>query len=340
MNCSVYNVGSWNSGEPFDYRNVLLRTGASSVNMKVQQLYSQIKPAYDNEMGKLEERKRLDPNGVFSHRDLPRCRVSDAENVFIGDARIEKIQSVCKALSEKCDIVLLQEVIAEEIFQIHKVMPDFEYCIAKDIEREKVCVDTLVMWNQKRFNKISPQGAETTQRRSTMVLLQDVTTQKVIQVASLHARGFNIIKPSQGVSEGENLAGDQDVVDMLNRANTFDLKADIKIFGGDFNSEYEHLLTTNDRDSILAQRRFKLLEEEGYIYINNSVSTCFNQFLTTKQGREDGLCVLDHLFVKSTDGGEIQGKHLDEFSYPLEDISVNPSDHRPVIFSITCNAGK
>src|SRR5262245_13419581 len=108
------NVSTWNVGEPFDYRNVLLRCGKTSPDENVQRLHASVKQVYDNELAKLEEKKRLNPDQVFTHRDLPRCRVSPEEAELIGNNRIERIQNICKLLAQKSDIILLQEILANE----------------------------------------------------------------------------------------------------------------------------------------------------------------------------------------------------------------------------------
>lgn len=326
-----YKIGTWNSGEPFDYRNVVLRS-KYSLNTEVSILHNAINTCYNNELKKHEERVTLNPDKVFTHRDLPRCRVSEDEAAIIGDRRLNQILNICKDLFEKADIVFLQEVMLDEIPLIKKVMPnDFECCVGKDIEGERVCVDTMVIWNGKRFAKIAPEGNETPQRRSTMVMLRDKTTQKIVEAASLHARGFNIANPSQGTLEGQWLNSDQDVINMLELSQ----KADIKIFGGDFNSHYEVEPSSSLRNHELSQRRFKLMEEAGFMHIHNRIATCFNQALTQVSGRENGLCILDHVFVSTSENDVVCGEHQDDFSYTLEDVSRNPSDHRPMLTTVS-----
>lgn len=336
--CSVssysYRVGSWNSGEPFDYRNVLLRTGGSSSELNIQKQYLGIKPLYDAAMAKFEEKARLNPSAQVNHREHPRCQVSAVEAAFIGENRIEKIKSIWNVLFEVCDFVLLQEVMPEETPILQSIMPKkFDLCIGKDFEREKYCFDTMIAWNAERFTKIAPEGNETTQRKSTIVLLRDNLTQKIVQLTSLHARGFNIADPSQGLKENEVLFSDQDIVDMLKKGESFEIKPDIRIFGGDFNSEYLNPVATRNHE--LAQNRFNLMEKQGFIHIENNIPTSFNKAITEIPGRENGLCTLDHLFVQCTSDLKISGKHHDDFSFPLERLDVNPSDHRPLLFTVS-----
>ncbi len=337
--CYSYHVGCWNIGVPFDYRNVLLRTGATTDDLALRKEYSDLKPIYDQAVLNFEERKKSNVGVPLTHRDEPRCQVSEEQNAIIGSSRITKIKKICKEMFEKCDLILLQEV-ESDIALIKDLMPEnFDLVYAKDIDKNKVCIDTVVLWNNKKFSKIVPLGTETTLEKSTVVYLLDITIKKIIGVASLHARGFNIAEPQQGLKDTDSaIFSDVGITDMLERFKRYPIMADMTIIGGDFNSEYTpKYLREGSRDYTLATRRFKLLEEQGLEHVENNIPTSFNKDLKGFAKYEDGLVTLDHLFIGSKDRSiRVSGMHNDQFSYPLENLTHNPSDHRPLIFTIFC----
>lgn len=327
---SALNIATYNVGLPFDYRNVLLRTGQNSHSSKIKNQYALIKQLYDAAVTKFfaqEESKRI----WWQH---PEFQVTPEEKTVFMQDRSETIKEVCQKIFAGNDIALLQEIENKETLDLVKsTMPaDYEISVAGNPEEK---LDTAVVWNGKRFMKLPSIETAAKDRKVTIVALKELNSDKVIKVASVHVPGYTIVAPAKEMKAGEEfLGGDKLIQTTLDQMKQGE-PADLSIVGGDFNSEYKPDYIKG-RDLDLAQRRFKLLEDEGFKYAHNIFKTGFNKDLNKTHPDTQGACALDHVLTKSKLNSNItiSQRFAETQKYPFDDVTKNPSDHSPLFYTI------
>lgn len=318
-----YSVATFNVGSPVDYRNELMRTGKHAIDPEILQQYEMIKPLYEHTLEEFSKCKtcqdqnpRLDPQRI----------ISSSECQIIAPRRALKLRNIFAQIFSNSALILLQKVKKDDIAILKTSLPtDFEYVYGKDINS----TNTFVIWNTQFFSKISPEESETTLRHIACVRLKDNTTQNILQIASVYIKGFNHTDPQSSLPKGEEyLRGDSAIENLLARLKAESVNADLSIIGGNFNAEYNH----SNKDS-LTQRRFTLLTEEGFQHVENELQTAFSPHIEC----EDNLTVLDHLFVRCSEKFEKEACANEDWDLicKLEDLTENPSEHRPVYFNVT-----
>lgn len=324
-----YKIFCGNMGLLYDYRNVLLRSGATSLLPEVQSQYNAVKTLFEAQKTKYES----DAHPKL-WQENPEFHVTDDEKEIIAASRLKKIKAIYKVCQQHCDIVLLQEMEhAQDIELVRQSLNSFAYVYGQDSNG----LSTLVAWNTKRFSKIAPDASVPQLRKATWVTLQDNVTRKILQVASVHLSGYYLMDPQSDFLVNDHLAGDEQVNNLLSRIGSSTPQPDLSIIAGDFNSEYKPCYH-NDKSLALSQRRFTLLENNGFTRFPQEVQTAFNKDVKPIPGRENGLCQLDHLFLRTKEAATHATVKLcikARYCYPLEDVSKNPSDHKPLFYKIT-----
>src|SRR5262249_47951927 len=159
------------------------------------------------------------------------------------------------------DIVLLQEVVdgvdlVKEIFG--KSNFEFNYKITQEWNKAWVA-DSMICWNADKFTRIELEGEsqvmgrtdERNKTKSAIVRLREIATQKIIDIASIHAPGYAITNPTE-----QNVAnGNKSVQLIIDVFKTCVQPSNISIVAGDFNSESNPDYIENQK-LLFSQRRF------------------------------------------------------------------------------------
>jgi len=333
-----FTVATYNIGQVFDFQDVLLRHGAQAVDPTIHAIYEAVKVEYDtaaaafHEMSEEEQRKKF--------WDHPRFKPTAETLKLISPIRKDKLQNVYDFMHKNCDLILLQEVV-DGVDMAEEVLGQEKFAFAYNMTQEwnKLWVaDSVVAWNKEKFVKVETpndalpmsQSDERTKTKSAIVRLQEIASGRFIDIASIHAPGYPIKNPTvQNVANGEKSI--QLILDVFNTRLT---PADISLIAGDFNS----LSARIDSDEVkhdLSQRRFQLLKDSGFQAVEHHQMTAYNADIATlKEG--NGNCDLDHIYVKNGLASARVDLLLQEnFNIPLNDPSLNPSDHRPLFFNVT-----
>jgi endonuclease/exonuclease/phosphatase family metal-dependent hydrolase len=326
-------LASYNVSVLYDSRNVLLRTGKNSTSESVREQYTKIKEIYDANVIKFEQQAE---QIWWKH---PYFQVSEGEQPLFLPNRNEAMKNICKNIFQNNDIVLLQEIETKDTLELIKgCLPEGCKLIFSGDEKK---LDTAIVWNSKRFEWLTKSDLE--ERKVAMVTLKDLNSGKIITAASVHVPGYNIMAPKKEMKANEiYLSGDQLIHTTLKQMQLKAHDADLSIVGGDFNGEYESefLKSKEDLEGLtLAKRRFKLLEDDGYLYVQNALKTAYNKDLEAEKPAAGGLCTLDHVFLKSKDDLKVSIEQCVEESnkYPTDGVSKNPSDHLPLFYTIKLN---
>jgi hypothetical protein len=321
-----FNIATYNLSLLFDTRNIILRTGKDSSSKKVCKQYGVIKEIYDAALKEFEDPSKTKQNWW----DHPAFKVTKEEKeAFIAD-RSEVLKSVCQKIFMHSEIILLQEIETVETLEFIKMLLPRGYDIAYSKDQK---FDTAVIWNSVRFKLLD--AGKNEDRKSTVVTLLEVSSSKIIKVASMHVPGYNLIDPKKDIRTTQFLGGDKIITDTLAQINSSETLFNLALVGGDFNGEYKPAYL-KDFAFELAQRRFKLFKNEGYKHAKNELKTAYNKEIEASNPSTRGLCTLDHLLIKNADMANIQiQQRLDnEFKFPLEDVTKNASDHRPLLFTV------
>jgi hypothetical protein len=161
--------------------------------------------------------------------------------------------------------------------------------------------DCLIAWKRERFKQVSTDWS-TKEGRVLSLDLQETTTRKTIQVYSLHAPGFSLIKP-EAHQEGTEFV--QTVITRI------DNTSNVVLFGTDLNAT-----------PTIGSERLSLFSSQGFSRVLDDRVTAYNPDLAERRAK------LDEIFVR---GARIVPIELSkEPKFPLESPKENPSDHRPV----------
>lgn len=327
-----YIVATYNVGQKFDYKQLLIRNGQHSNDLNIQKLYKAIVPAYEKSL----EAFNRDTKPNKPYWEHPSFQVTPEDLIAFDKVRIEKLKSVYEIMRETCAIVLLQEV--ESVSEVNLVKQVFSknfnwsYDVTNNYQNKQVA-DALIGWNKNIFIKVSDTNTYDSlgNIKSTSVILRAIKTHEIIHAASLHAPGFAIKNPTKQ----NTLAGDKAVLSVIDcfKASLEKYPPHVAFIGGDFNSQFNPKHYSSEEECALSQNRFKILEDEGFWHVPQDKPTAYNKDIAAMN---DGIgsCDLDHLFVNGLAKRNV--RELSHFSsnYPLEDPAKNGSDHRPLFFAL------
>lgn len=323
-------ISTYNQGDLYDYRNVGLR-GTSNPTDATK--FGEIKEIY----AKAEELFNARPEAERKAKwwESPAFNLSDREKELIVDDRKKRIAEVYVKLFNHSDIILLQELnTRDDIDFLRSCLPEdsFELTFSSEIQEWKgERTDAVVLWNKHRFRKI--EGKSQMSRRAAFALLQDVTTNKIIQAVSCHLEGFNLLNPKESLKGKPALIGDSAIYEALQY--TSHPKADCTFIGGDFNAELNPNYLDGESKK-LACERFSILTRADFVSLDCDKMTAFNSDIRKIAGRENGLAAIDHLFIRAP-SFDSKVSSNQETDIPLENVLRNPSDHRPLFFEINLN---
>jgi len=331
------NVASFNVGVLYDCKTVLLRTAPNSTDEKTQRTYREISEIHQQAMAVYNQRENK--GEWWEHPDY---QVTKEQHPIISELRQQKLKEIfSNTLFPNNEIVFLQEVEnLNDIDFVKTQLPEnFDFAYGKENitlkdGKQKIAYDTFVCWNKTRLLRVAQdEQKETPFRRATCITLYDTLSKKTFEVASVHFQGFNLLNPKFSPKTDDGFLEGDSTVDLLstifNEHNELS-KADVTIIGGDLNAEYNPDYIQDEESLKLHTRRFTLLERDfKRVDIPTKHHTAYNKDLVKIAGHENGLCTIDHFFVKTSeeDIKAVPNSDLNNAS-SIEDISMNPSDHR------------
>lgn len=334
--------GCYNIGQGFDFHNLVIRKGSNASDADISSSYNEIKSNYDHAVEGFK--KPSDDGKAKDWWKHPDFEPPQASRQTLDPLRKEKLKSVFELMRNNCDIVLLQEVV-EDIELVKTSFGEkfkFSYKMSSEDNRGLIA-DALVCWNKEKFEKIkiigkketSQESDERCRTRSAIVRLKEIGSNKIFDIASVHAPGYFIKEPTE-----KNVVNGEKAVELINKVFHLnqDNLADISIVAGDFNSDADPTYYDSVDKLTLSQRRFKLLTDKGFGRVAHNQMTAYNSdIVKLKMGT--GECALDHIFVKSGKStAETEFLLEGDFHFPLEDPSKNPSDHLPLFFKVVSNS--
>ncbi len=241
-----------------------------------------------------------------------------------------------KFFSERSpDLLCLQEVVTlEEKKWLQEEGLDEGYeSLGQELDRQDAWkCETLVAWKKERFHKIKsvPVHYEqashldpSIQRRppNTIVILQDLLTQKTIAVCSTHLAGFNLaFKHAQNQAKKGDEQLEHDLACLCSIS-----ESDLCIYAGDLNATRKHY-----------PQRFSLLDRAGFKSdIDHRVATVFDINLKSKKNEGAPKKVkLDHVALKCQEAATVVFAVKEDFLLdPSEDLFL-ASDHMPLFYEI------
>lgn len=319
---NFYIIATFNIGKPCDYKNLIIRNGLKSdADSEIQQLYKKIQPGYDRDLRLFNE----NPSENKCYKDNPKNFATQDELNIITAKRDACLTKIYKIMAEKCDIVMLQEVTNLNQLQLIKNIfgDSFGWFLESQKDNKSCVLDAIVGWRTSVFTPVKCVKGVHPNIKMANAVLYDHSKRLIIQVASLHAKGFSLEKPT----EDEVKLGD-DLILEASKEIPF-IKSDAVFIGGDFNSEYAAPHHTNEGNLNLTQNRFKILENNGFVHVPQSASTCYNEELNKTTD-------LDHLFLnRKMQHLEVEVLSGSEYDFPLENPAKNCSDHKPLFFEAT-----
>lgn len=320
-------VGIWNQGQNCDYRNVGLRSGGNLSDERKRQRWEAVNVLYAKAL------EHFAAHGKKAWWEHPRYHVTAREQEILCNDREHRIREIYNHLFAECDIVLLQNVSTPaELRNLRENSAYFFNLVyGKEATQWSDGLDTALLYRKERFELLFPEGAESEGSRYTRAVLRDKTTQKVIQCVAVHCTGFDLLNPKSELKYDETrLKGDEEIEHLLMQLETPGTECAATLVAGSFNSEYDPRCD-DEEGCRLAKERFSILEREGFGRIETTVESAYSAAISQLSPKGDGLCTLDHLFVR---GKGLSAAFFPELSgmWPLEDVSKNPSEHRPLFF--------
>lgn len=349
VNCASYNIGTI-----LDSRNNIVRSGAHSTDARVQQIHAYLKPMYEE-----ADRRVTD---LRNWKLIPYNNISKFEKSLIKKLRRNALAGVLSNLFRNNDIICLQEIGKHKNLEliINLLPTDFDICTTpitapnltnlrnnRFVSRsynafsemhKQNRYDCAVVWNKSRFRQIFINP--TLNHRALMVCLLDLPTKTPLRATSIHAQGFSLTNPISSLKKGEDLSNaklngdtlfDQLVLDMDEDLN----EEPLDIVAGDFNAIRHPKYLISEWTRSLANNRFQILEDARFVHGKNKIPTCYNREIDTCNIEPDGLCVIDHLYARAREGCTLTQREEREYLLPVNDFALNPSDHRPICFSVT-----
>lgn len=169
--------------------------------------------------------------------------------------------------------------------------------------------DCAIAWDKEKYVKVN----ELHKERYSVVTLKNLECNKVIRIASAHLSGFDLSDPQEKnelMTAPISEKGDKELGELANILTQE--KADLYILGMDANS-------TPD----IHPERLQIVENLGFNrFSEESLLTSYNDSVQ-KQVQ------LDYVYVK-----EGICRTLEGFDYPIDQPLLNPSDHKPLMFTI------
>jgi|GEM_PF-2717402 len=331
-----YIVASYNVGQNYDYKQLLIRNGKDSPDSRIKQLYKAIKPGFKKDLKAFN----LDTTSSKPYWEHPNFHVKLEDYKVFSESRVRNLKNAYVLMEKTCDIVLLQEVTSDLDVDFVKNIFSTNFDWAYDVElnyEKKYQSDALIGWNNKKFTEVKNINLSIKpSKKAKSVLLFEEKTKMYIHATSLHASGFKIYNPTYINTR----TGDAIVSAVIEnfKENQSKHSPYFSIVGGDFNSQFMPSYYSTDDEFKLSQNRFKILEKEGFLHVPQDQPTAYNPDIASKnEGR--GGCDLDHIYFKNGAKSEPIVTELKtcSTSFPIEDPSKNGSDHRPLFFQFKLN---
>jgi exonuclease III len=223
------------------------------------------------------------------------------------------------------DLLCLQE--SWQIKNLKDILPEtFSFFIYKN----KDGYDGAVCWKKDDFRFLSHADLDYQQAMpealdaapDTLVLLQHIPSNAKICVVSSHLRGFSLSSAQAlgGQNQKKAVDGDNQAIYNLNTLNK--IPADLFVYAGDVN-------TTRD----IYTKRLALLHQAGYVTDeDDKAPTIYDASLKESDQKTPKAVKLDYVFIRP---GAVENASVQtQAATPIQDFSLRPSDHVPVMASL------